>query len=244
MSLNLQNKPSEYRYWASILIPMFNEFETINFVLNRLKKAMVGLRYEIIIVDDGSFDGSKSQVQTFIALNPHMNIQYIHQENMGKGGAIRTAMQHASGEILVVQDADLEYNPQDILPLLKAFEEGARVVYGSRNLDPENREHSSIWFYWGGLLVTHVTNLLFGSRLTDEATGYKLFHASIMNDLSFEHNDFAWEPELTAKILKKNIVIVEKPISYKPRSASEGKKISWIDGVKAVWVLFTEYMKK
>lgn len=233
-----------YRTWVSILIPMYNEENTISFVLNKIKKTMAGQDYEIIVVDDGSTDNSANQVQTFIAINPNMNIQYYHQKNLGKGGAIRTAMANASGEVLVVQDADLEYNPDDILPLLEPFKNGEKVVYGSRNLDPKNREHSSLFFYWGGLLVTYVTNWLFGSNLTDEATGYKLFHASLLQEIDFSNNDFAWEPEFTAKILKKNISIIELPIQYKPRSKSEGKKISWKDGIKAIWVLFKEYIRK
>ena len=238
-----QQLPITYTYWASILVPVYNEGETILFVLNKLKKALVNLNYEIIVIDDGSTDSSAEKVQTFISLNPHMSIRYIYQNNQGKGGAIRTGMQAAQGEVLVVQDADLEYNPGDIIPLLEPFKKDSQVVYGSRNLDPKNREHSSVFFYWGGLLVTYVTNLLFGSQLTDEATGYKLFHANIAKEFTFQHNDFAWEPEITAKILKNKIEIVELPISYRPRSKAEGKKISWVDGLKAIWVLVNEFLK-
>ena len=234
----------EYSFKASILIPMYNEAETILFLLNKVKKALTQLDYEIIIVDDGSTDSSKEEVEKFMSINSKLNIQYIYQENMGKGGAIRTAIEHASGEILVVQDADMEYDPNDIPPLIDEFKNEVKVVYGSRNMIKEGREHSSVFFYWGGLLVTHATNFLFGSKLTDEATGYKLFHAEVFNRFSFKHNDFAWEPEITAKILKNKIDIIEKPISYKPRSKSEGKKISWTDGVKAIWVLLCEYFRR
>lgn len=233
-----------YQYWISILVPMYNEKETIVYVLNKIKSAMVDKSFEIIVVDDGSSDGSADEVQKFIMLNPNLNVQYHYQSNQGKGGAIRTAIEKSSGEILVVQDADLEYEPTDILPLLTPFIDGAKVVYGSRNMNLDEREHSSIFFYWGGLLVTYATNILFGSKLTDEATGYKLFHASLFEEFYFKHNDFAWEPELTAKILKKKIEIIERPISYKPRSKAEGKKISWKDGVKAIWVLLVERFKK
>jgi dolichol-phosphate mannosyltransferase len=159
---------------------------------------------------------------------------------MGKGGAIRTGISFAKGEILVVQDADLEYEPEEIISLLSPFDSGASVVYGSRNINRLSRDHSSWFFYWGGVFVTKVTNILFGSELTDEATGYKLFRANIFDYLSFYHDDFAWEPEITAKILKNKFEIIELPISYNPRSKKEGKKISWRDGVKAIWVLFYE----
>lgn len=244
MSALKQQSLGQYQYKVSILIPMYNEAETIQFLLNKVKQALASIDHEIIVVDDGSLDHSKQEVEKFQQANPQLAFKYVHQKNMGKGGAMRTAIEHASGEILVVQDADMEYNPADILPLLKPFDEGQKVVYGSRNMNPENREHSSVFFYWGGLLVTFATNFLFRSKLTDEATGYKIFHASLFDEFSFQHNDFAWEPEITAKILKKKIDIIELPISYKPRSKDEGKKISWIDGVKAIWVLLKEYFRK
>lgn len=240
----LQPKTEPYKFKISILVPMYNEAGTILFVLNKIKQAMQGLSYEIIVVDDGSTDDSAAETKKFIAINDQLPISYYYQDNQGKGGAIHRAIEESSGEILVVQDADLEYEPKDILPLLGPFENGAKVVYGSRNMNPENREHSSLMFYWGGLLVTFATNFLFGSKLTDEATGYKLFHADLFEDFDFRHKDFAWEPEITAKILKARIDIIEKPVTYKPRSKSEGKKISWIDGIKAIKVLLVEYFRK
>lgn len=233
-----------YQYKMSILIPMFNEDETILFILNKVKSALSQESFEIIVVDDGSIDQSAEKVQSFISMNPHLPIQYHYQKNQGKGAAIRKGIECASGEILVVQDADLEYDPSDILPLIESFSSDVRCVYGSRNLIKEDRQHSGLFFYWGGLLVTYVTNFLFQSNLTDEATGYKLFHASLFEQFSFQHNDFAWEPEITAKLLKNNVEIIEKPIQYHPRGKSEGKKISWRDGVKAIWVLLVEYFRK
>ncbi len=234
---------SKYQFQVSVLVPMYNEESTIVFVLNKIKLALKDRSYEVIVVDDGSKDSSAIQVQTFIKQNPQLHLRYIHQANTGKGGAIRTAIEHSQGEILVVQDADLEYEPSDILPLLKPFQNGAKVVYGSRNMNKVDREHSSLLFYWGGIAVTIATNILYGCKLTDEATGYKLFHASLFEDLSFHYNDFAWEPEITAKILKRKIQIHELPITYKPRSKDEGKKITWQDGIKAVWVLCKERFK-
>ncbi len=245
--MNAQNTQKDTAFknpHVSLLIPVYNEEASLLFLLNKIKGALLEIDYELVIVDDGSTDGSAEKIETFIVLNPHLRIQLIRQENQGKGGAIRTAIRNALGNILVVQDADLEYEPSDILSLLKPFEKGEVVVYGSRNMNPENREYSSFFFYWGGILVTKVTNFLFSSQLTDEATGYKLFDARLFNDLSFKENDFAWEPEVTAKILKRKINIVELPVQYHPRSKLEGKKISWRDGVKAIFVLFKEYLRR
>ncbi len=241
---SIKNLPEEYNHKLSILIPMYNEANTIRFVLNKVCTSLKSEKFEIIVFYYGSSDQSAHHVEQYQVTHPKSPIRYFYQDNMGKGGAIRTGIKHAKGEILVVQDADLEYDPNDILPLLTPFEQGAKVVYGSRNMNKENREHSSLFFYWGGLLVTKATNRLFGSKLTDEATGYKLFHAKVFDRFDFKHNDFAWEPEITAKLLKNKIEIIEKPISYKPRSKDEGKKISWKDGIKAIWVLLNEYFKK
>ncbi len=239
-----QLKPAFKNPEVSLLIPVYNEESSLLFLLNKIKIALIEIDYEMVIVDDGSTDQSAEKIETFIVLNPHLKIQFIRQTNLGKGGAIRTAIRNALGRVLVVQDADLEYEPEDIIALLEPFKQGEKVVYGSRNMNKENREHSSLFFYWGGILVTKVTNFLFSSNLTDEATGYKLFEAELFNDISFKENDFAWEPEVTAQILKRKIKIVEKPIQYHPRTKNEGKKISWKDGLKAIFVLFKEYFKK
>jgi len=223
---------------------MFNEERTVVFLLNKLKIALTNVNYEVVIVDDGSTDQSAQLVKNFASANPKLPVHYIYQENQGKGAAIRTAMDKACGEIYVVQDADLEYDPSDLIPLLDLFSKGEKVVYGSRNLVHKNRDHSTLLFYFGGLLVTWTTNLLFRSNLTDEATCYKLFHADVLKEISFKNNDFAWEPEITAKILKRKINIAEHPISYHPRSLEEGKKISWKDGVKAIYVLICEFVKR
>lgn len=239
-----QTQQAPYAYWASILIPVYNEESTLPFILNKVRLALGKESFELVVVDDGSTDNSAQLIQDFAALHPELPLQYIHQKNQGKGAAIRTAMAAAAGEVYVVQDADLEYDPLDILPLLELFKKGEQVVYGSRNLDPANRAHSTLMFYYGGLLVTWFTNFLFGSKLTDEATCYKLFRAELFESLSFRNNDFAWEPEITAKILKLNIQIAERPVSYHPRAVEEGKKISWRDGMKALYVLFYEFIKR
>lgn len=229
---------------VSLLIPVYNEGESVLFLFHKIKKALAELSYEWVIVDDGSTDDSAEKIRHFIKMNPELSIHFYQQKNQGKGAAIRTAIEHAHGDILVVQDADLEYDPTDILRLIEPFREGAMVVYGSRILHPENKEHSSPFFYWGGRLITWATNLLFRSQLTDEPTGYKLFSRHLFENLGFIENDFSWEPEITAKILKKRIAIVEKPIRYTPRSKAEGKKISYRDGLKALRVLWREFLKK
>ena len=235
----------KYQYKVSILIPAFNEEKTIGVIMSKIVAADFADDYEIVVVDDGSSDNTKICVENFKNKNAHLNIIYSYQENMGKGAAIRKAIELSSGEILVIQDADLEYDPLDIKKLIELFNNSdCKVVYGSRNMNRKNHTHSSLLFYWGGILITIVTNILFQSSLTDEATGYKLFHASLFETYCFSNNDFAWEPEITAKILKDKINIYEAAISYHPRSRLEGKKISWMDGVKAIYVLLYEYFKK
>jgi dolichol-phosphate mannosyltransferase len=244
VNAQLKQKQGKYKFQCSILIPMLNEQDTILFILNKVKVALAKFNYEIIVVDDGSTDFSKDRVDTFINLNPQLNIQYIYQNNLGKGGAIRSAIAASQGEILVVQDADLEYDPNDIPALLNLFNKHTQVVYGSRILMKSNTNYSSLFFYWGGHLVTFTTNFLFKAQLTDEATGYKLFHSELLKNTPFKNNDFAWEPEITAKILKKKIAIIEHPICYQPRTKLQGKKITWRDGIKALSVLCIEYLKK
>jgi glycosyltransferase involved in cell wall biosynthesis len=227
----------------SILIPSFNEEKTIIAVLEKVISRNWQRDYEIIVIDDGSTDQSELLIKRFQKENPKINIQYFYKENGGKGSAIRLGIEQAKLDYVIVQDADLEYEPSDYAQLLALMDKGAKVVYGSRNAIKEGREHSTLMFYWGGLLVTYVTNFIYGSKLTDQCTCYKLFDKNIFNSISFLHNDFAWEPELTAKILKQGHTIEEAPISYHPRGIEEGKKITWRDGIKAVWILIKEYFK-
>lgn len=243
MSLS-QPKTGPYQWGLTIMIPAYNEEGTLTFLLNKLIQTKLPYSFEIIIVDDGSTDGTTDIIRGFLKRHPQHAIRFFQKKNQGKGSAIRLAVEHAQGEILIVQDADLEYDPNDIPKLLVPFSQGAKVVYGSRNLNKKKPTYSHITFYLGGLFVTYWTNFLFGSQLTDEATGYKLFHASLFKDLNFKSNGFAWEPEITAKILKKNIQIHEIPIYYNPRDKKMGKKITWHDGTKALWTLLKEYFKK
>ena len=217
----------------SVLIPAYNEINSIDTLLEKIQA--VPINKEIIIVDDGSTDGTRELLKTFESV-PNIRVVF-HAHNQGKGAAIRTAIQHMTGNIAIVQDADLDYEPQDYLALVKPIAEGKeKVVYGSRFLKPENR-HSYFSFYIGGQVVTLLTNALFNQRLTDEPTCYKVFDADFLRSIPLECTRFEFCPEVTAKVAKRGIRIKELPISYYPRSIAEGKKISWLDGIEAIWVL-------
>ncbi|SOD79720.1 glycosyltransferase family 2 protein [Spirosoma fluviale] len=217
----------------SVLIPAYNEITSIDTLLEKIQA--VPINKEIIIVDDGSTDGTREHLLTLKAI-PNIRV-VLHEKNQGKGAAIRTAIQHMTGDIAIVQDADLEYEPQDYLALVKPIVDGKeKVIYGSRFLNPENR-HSYFSFYVGGQVVTLLTNILFNQRLTDEPTCYKVFDANLLRSIPLDCTRFEFCPEVTAKVAKRGIRIKELPISYYPRSIAEGKKISWLDGVEAIWVL-------
>lgn len=242
--INFPAKPQTALQSLSIIVPAFNEEKTIYQVLEKIMQVPLGRPFEIIIVNDGSTDGTVSQVRRFQKHYPDVNMISINQSNQGKGGAFKTGLYQARMDLVIVQDADLEYSPMDYLKILESMDKGAQVVYGSRNLKANKRPHSSLLFYWGGQLVTLVTNWLYGSSLTDEATGYKCFRRELIKSLRISHLDFGWEPEVTAQILKSKIEIAEVPISYFPRPFSAGKKISWKDGVIALWVLLHERFRK
>jgi len=217
----------------SIIVPFLNEAKTLPKVVEELRK--LPLQTEIILVNDGSTDGSRELAHKLAA--EHSNIHALHHErNQGKGMAIRTGLQAATGDVVVIQDADLEYNPEDLVALWEPIEKGeAQVMYGSRTLG--SRQHSYASFYWGGQLVGWVGNLLYDSNLTDEPTCYKLIRADILRDMKLDCTGFEFCPEVTAKILRQGIAIRELPIEYRPRSFAEGKKIKWVDGVIAIWTL-------
>ena len=220
----------------SIIMPCYNERETLPKILEKVRNVKLknNLKKEIILVDDFSTDGTREYIKS---LDKEI-IKLFHEKNKGKGAAIKSGIKKASGDIIIVQDADLEYEPNDYNKLIEPILEGkAEVVYGSRVLNKKNKKYSHLSFLIGGRLVTFVTNLLFFSRLTDEPTCYKTFKADVIKKIEIEGNRFEWEPEVTAKILKKGIKIHEVPISYFPRKKSEGKKINWKDGVQAIWTL-------
>jgi len=219
---------------VSVLIPVYNEVSTLARVVERVMA--VDMEKEVLIIDDGSTDGTWEVIQELATRWPGVVKPLRHERNRGKGAALRTAIPHITGEVVITQDADLEYDPTDYPRLLAPFASPeVQVVYGSRNLQRNPR--SSWTFYWGGRLLSWLVNLLYGARITDEATGYKAFRADLFRSLQWEADGFEFCPEVTAKILRRGIRIHEVPISYRPRSHEEGKKIHWRDGIVAVWTL-------
>jgi dolichol-phosphate mannosyltransferase len=218
----------------SVIIPACNEAPTLEEIIRRVRAT--GLADEIILVDDGSTDDTSAVVTRLQdSARPALHL-LRHQTNRGKGAAIRTGLTAATGDLVLVQDADLEYDPADYPALLAPFAgDAVQAVYGSRNLRPH--AHSSFAFYWGGRLLSWITNLLYGSRLTDEATGYKVIRAGVLRQLDLQENGFEFCPEVTGKLLRRGVHIHEVPISYRPRSWAEGKKIRWYHGPTAIWTL-------
>lgn len=217
----------------SIIMPIYNERETLEKIVEKVQT--VPIKKEIIMVDDGSTDGTRE------ILKEYENVQNIkviyHTKNMGKGTAIRTAIKYITGDIVIIQDADLEYDPNDYLNLVKPIQnKDAKVIYGSRALNPENK-HSYNRYLLGGKLVTFVANILYSQRLTDEPTCYKVFDTKLLKSIFLKCKRFEFCPEVTAKIAKKGIKIKEIPINYYPRNFKEGKKIKWYDGLEAIWTL-------
>lgn len=218
----------------SIIMPVYNEKNTIEEIIRRVS-AVEGIEKELIIVDDFSTDGTRDLLRKY---QNNCNIEIVfHDKNLGKGMAIRTGLKKVTGDMVIIQDADLEYDPNDYLKLIKPIvEDGADVVYGSRTLSHKNKI-SYLRYFIGGQIVTWLTNLLYRSRLTDEPTCYKLFRANVLKGIELNCRRFEFCPEVTAKIRKRRIKIVEVPISYKPRKIKEGKKIRWKDGLQAIWIL-------
>lgn len=221
----------------SVIIPVYNEAATVARVVERVQAVEIdGVEKEIIFVNDGSTDGTDAVLTELAARWPGSLRIVHHEQNRGKGAAIRTALEHVTGDVVIIQDADLEYDPQDYHDLLAPFMDPAvQVVYGSRNL---RRNPRSSWsFYWGGRLVSWIANLLYGSHITDEPTGYKVLRTDLLHSLNLESAGFEFCPEVTGKVLRRGIEIHEVPISYQPRSFEEGKKINWRDGLRAIWTL-------
>ncbi len=246
----------------SVVIPVYNERDTVRQLLDRVRAVVIpGWRMEIIAVDDGSTDGTGELLEDYFAatlsvlasatttstalatpvLNADLPRWRLLREvsNRGKGAALRRGFSQAHGDVILVQDADLEYDPSDYPALLEPIMNGrSRVVYGSRILNTANRGYSAIWFYLGGRLVTLATNLLYGSRLTDEPTGYKVFRRELLQQIPLECEGFEFCPEITAKLLRLGEPILEVPIRYMPRKPDQGKKIGWRDGVEALVTLW------
>jgi dolichol-phosphate mannosyltransferase len=221
----------------SVIIPVYNEAATVAQVVERVQAVKLGgVEKEVIVVNDGSTDGTDAVLAPLVARWPNPLKIVRHERNRGKGAAICTALEYVTGDVVITQDADLEYDPQEYPNLLAPFEDPAvQVVYGSRNL---RRNPRSSWsFYWGGRLVSWVANILYGSHITDEATGYKVLRTDLLRSLNLQSTGFEFCPEVTGKVLRRGIEIHEVPISYRPRSFDEGKKINWRDGLRAIWTL-------
>jgi glycosyltransferase involved in cell wall biosynthesis len=214
---------------VSFLIPAYNEAATIGEVLERIDA--LGLDSQVI---DGSTDGTAEVLEPWAAKGVHV----IRQANAGKGAAIRAAIPYIDGDIAVIQDADMEYDPADVPQLIEPIERGvADVVYGSRLSGGRPQRAYLFWHLVGNRFLSLLTGVLYNTTLSDMETGYKAFRAEILPSLDLRESDFAIEPEITAKICKRNLRIYELPIAYYGRSYAEGKKITWRDGFKAVWVL-------
>ena len=220
---------------VSVLIPAYNEARTMKECLEAVYGRNPGRDLELIVVDDGSSDGTYEAALASIRSGSKV---LKHEKNAGKGAAIRTALAAATGDLVLIQDADLEYDPADYAALLAPIEEGrAEVVYGSRNRVAENGRSSSA-YYWGGVFLSWWTNVLYGSSITDEATCYKAFKTPLLRSLALRCTGFEFCPEATAKVLRRGLAIVEVPVSYHPRSVADGKKIRWHDGALHLWLLF------
>ena len=222
----------------TILLPVFNEVRTIREILQQVDAAVAAdLEKDLIVVDDGSTDGTREVLERLDGLKTPVRVLF-HTQNMGKGAALRTALTYATGEIILIQDGDLEYDPKEYTELLEPILTGrADVVYGSRLRGGKPVRDFSLIYLWGNRFVTFVANLLYGGALTDIETCYKVFRADVIKNIRIQSNRFEFEPEITAKILKRRHKIVEVPISYYGRDRSEGKKLSWRDGLRALWTL-------
>ncbi len=227
--------PGEHK--LTVIMPVYNEVKTLRDVLEKVLQVSVPIPREVILVDDGSHDGSGTLVDELATLHSADSVRALHHaRNSGKGAAIRTALAAAEGTIAIIQDADLEYNPRDYNTLLAPLLDGrARIVFGTRAFFSHTA--FSFWFVMGNKLVTLVTNMLFNSYISDVETCYKVIPVDVARSLNLESRGFEIEVEIAAKLLRAGYRIYEVPIEYAARTREEGKKLSWQDGLKAVRAL-------
>ena len=217
---------------VSFLIPAYNEAATIVEVLDRVDA--LPFDKQVIVVDDGSTDATADLVAS------RNGVLLLRQPNRGKGAALRNAIGHIDGDIAVIQDADMEYDPAEVPKLIEPIERGAAdVVYGSRLKGGEPQRAYMFWHLVGNRFLSMLTGVLYNTTLSDMETGYKAFRAEVLRSLDLRQDDFAIEPEITAKVCLRRLRVYELPISYYGRTYAEGKNITWVDGFKAVWVLIS-----
>jgi glycosyltransferase involved in cell wall biosynthesis len=229
--------PLQDDFLLSVVIPVYNEVRTLEEILRRVRA--VEFRKEIILVDDASTDGTRDLLKQKIeGSGPDLRV-YYHERNRGKGAAVRTAIEQAKGEVILIQDADLEYDPREYPVLLAPMLDGrADVVFGSRFLGGGPHRVHLFWHRMANGLLTTLSNMMTNLNLTDMEVCYKVFRAEVLKDITIRSNRFEFEPEITAKVAKKRCRIYEVPISYSGRDYDEGKKIGWRDGVTALWTIF------
>jgi glycosyltransferase involved in cell wall biosynthesis len=221
---------------VSFLVPAYNEAATIVELLDRVSR--LELEKQIVVVDDGSTDGTGELIEKW--RSGREGVVFLRQENRGKGAAVRAAIPHADGEICVIQDADLEYDPADVPALIEPIVRGsADVVFGSRLSGGRPQRVYMFWHLVGNRFLSMLTNVLYNTTLSDMETGYKAFRTEILRSLDLRQNDFGIEPEITAKICKRKLRVYELPIAYYGRTYAEGKKITWRDGFRAIRVLLS-----
>ena len=226
----------------SVVMPVYNEQATLRRVVERVMS--VGIELELLCIDDGSTDGSREILAELEKASPQMRV-LLQTQNMGKGAALRRGIQEASGDYLIVQDADLEYDPNDYRRLLEPLESGqADVVYGSRFLGAGPHRVLYFWHSVGNWLLTLLSNMITNLNMTDMETCYKVFRREVIQSIPLEEDRFGFEPEVTVKIAKRNLRVYEVGISYWGRTYAEGKKIGWKDGVRALWCLIKYAVKE
>ncbi|MDD5438891.1 MAG: glycosyltransferase family 2 protein [Candidatus Omnitrophica bacterium] len=221
--------------FLSVIMPVYNEKDTVLDVIGQVLN--LGILKELIVVDDGSRDGTRDILKN-TRFDPRVKVLF-HDRNIGKGGAIQTGVREVSGDVVAIQDADLEYDPEELIQLTDPIQKGvADVVYGSRLWGGKAQRVHMFWHLVGNRLITLVTDILYNTTLTDIETCYKIMTKDVIRRITIRSKGFGVEPELTAKILKLKVRVYEMPISYYGRTYEEGKKITWVHGFEALWTLF------
>ena len=236
----------------SIVIPVYNEINTIHEILRQVSAVEISLEKEIILVDDCSIDGTRAVLEKIKngeeqipSVGPQKINVIFHEQNAGKGGALRTGFRHITGDIMIVQDADLEYEPQDYPKLIQPILDGeADVVYGSRFLGRRRPEGILLSSFVANKVLTFISNVMSGMKVTDMETCYKVIKSSILREIELTSDRFGIEPEITAKLAKRDVKLVEMPIEYHGRDHATGKKINWKDGLSAIYHIIRFNLRK